>query len=111
VNTQLQRKVETIRIFSVADLCKDHSGVASSCDKAGNESVGAPCETRPCHQGKKRVVSCAHHDEPYKFFGKLVKPKKHELVYKPRFTKRTRQRFFLFFYSEVLEGWSCKGNS
>jgi hypothetical protein len=92
----------------VAELCKDHSGVASTCDNTGTESVGAPCETRPCHQGKKRVVSCAHHDGPYNVVGKLVKPQKCELVYEPRFAKRMRQRFSLFVVGEYQKVGAVK---
>jgi hypothetical protein len=46
------------------------------------------------------VVACAHHDGPYNFVGKLIKPQKCEIVYKPRFAKRSRQRFALFVVKE-----------
>jgi hypothetical protein len=36
------------------------------------------------------VVASAHHDDTYNDVGKLIKTQKLELVYEPRFAKRTR---------------------
>jgi hypothetical protein len=78
----------------------DHSGVDSTCDNTRTKSVGAPCEIRSCHQGKKRVFVYKHHDGTYNAIGNLVKPQKCELVYDTRFAKRTRKKFSLFVVGE-----------